>query len=90
MNAKPTEKKRYRTLYARRVESYQADRVGVFVDFDRLNHPKSPIWSPRENVGPLLVMLIVSISVMVMINLVLGTAIMVTGVFLYLFLINSY
>jgi hypothetical protein len=90
MNTKPTEKKRDRALYARLVESYQADRVGIFVDFDRLNHPKSPIWSPWENVGPLLVMLIVSISVMVMINLLLGTAIMVTGVFLYLFLIRPW
>ena len=51
---KAGEKKRDRALYARLVESYQADRVGIFVDFDRLNHPKSPVWDPWENVGPLL------------------------------------
>ena len=50
--ASATEKKRDRALYARLVESYQADRVGIFVDFDRLNHPKSPVWNPWENIGP--------------------------------------
>ena len=51
--AKPGEKKRDRALYARLVESYQADRIGIFIDFDRLNHPKSPVWDPWENIGRL-------------------------------------
>lgn len=90
-NAKPpSEKKRDRALYARLVESYQADRIGVFVDFDRLNHPKSPIWSPWENVAPLLVLLIGSMTVMFTVDLLLGTAIMVLGVFIYLFLIRPW
>jgi hypothetical protein len=90
MNTKPTEKKRDRALYARLVESYQADRIGVFVDFDRLNHPRSPIFSPWENIAPLLVLLVVSISIMVTINLLLGTAIMVFCVFFYLFLVRPW
>ncbi|MBL8643121.1 MAG: hypothetical protein JNK21_04240 [Rhodospirillaceae bacterium] len=87
---KATERKRDRALYARLVESYQADRVGVFVDFDRLNHPKSPIWSPWENVAPLLILLIGSITVMFTVDLLLGTAIMVLGVFIYLFMIRPW
>lgn len=90
MNTKPQEKKRDRALYARLVESYQADRVSVFVDFDRLNHPKSPIWNAWENIGPLLIILILAISVMVMINLLIGTGIMVLGVFLYLLLVRPW
>ncbi|MBL8628266.1 MAG: hypothetical protein JNM81_01465 [Rhodospirillaceae bacterium] len=86
----PSEKKRDRALYARLVESYQADRIGVFVDFDRLNHPKSPIWSPWENVAPLLVLLIGSMTVMFTVDLLLGTAVMVLGVFIYLFLIRPW
>ena len=51
---KAPEKKRDRALFARLIESYQADRVGIFVDFDRLNHPRSPVWNPWENIAPLL------------------------------------
>lgn len=90
MNTKPTEKKRDRALYARLVESYQADRIGIFVDFDRLNHPRSPIFSPWENIAPLLVLLVLSISIMVTINLLLGTAVMVFSVFFYLFLVRPW
>ncbi|MSO98193.1 MAG: hypothetical protein EXR11_08250 [Rhodospirillaceae bacterium] len=90
MNTKPTEKKRDRALYARLIESYQADRIGLFVDFDRLNHPRSPIWSPWENVAPLLIILVAAISVMFAIDLLLGTAVMVMGVFAYLFLVRPW
>ena len=62
--AKPGEKKRDRALYARLVESYQADRIGIFIDFDRLNHPRSPVWDPSENIGPLLLILGGSLGVM--------------------------
>lgn len=59
MNTTPTpkagKKKRDRALFARLIESYQADRVGIFVDFDRLNHPRSPVWNPWENIAHLLV-----------------------------------
>ena len=90
MNTKPPKKDRDRALYARLVESYQADRVSVFVDFDRLNHPRSPIWNPWENVGPLMGMLILSIGVMVLVNLLIGTGIMVVSVFLYLLVIRPW
>ena len=90
MNTKPAEKKRDRALYARLVESYQADRISVFVDFDRLNHPRSPIWNPWENVVPLLLTLVASITIMFTIDLLLGTAVMVLGVFLYLFIIRPW
>jgi len=90
MNTKPAEKKRDRALYARLVESYQADRVSVFVDFDRLNHPRSPIWNPWENVVPLLLLLVGSLAIMFTVDLLLGTAVMVLGVFLYLFMIRPW
>ena len=90
MNAKPGEKKRDRALYARLVESYHADRIGIFVDFDRLNHPRSPVWDPWENIGPLLLILLGSLAVMFFIQLLLGTAVMVLGVILYLFLIRPW
>jgi len=91
MNAKGGgEKKRDRALYARLVESYQADRIGIFVDFDRLNHPKSPVWDPWENVGPLLLLFTGSLAVMFFVDLLLGTAVMVLGVFVYLFFIRPW
>ena len=90
MSAKAGERKRDRALYARLVESYQADRVGIFIDFDRLNHPKSPAWNPWENVGPLLLLLLLSLGVMFFLNLLLGTACMVLGVLFYLFLIRPW
>jgi hypothetical protein len=89
-DSKPTEKKRDRALYARLVESYQADRIGVFVDFDRLNHPRSPIWNAWENTVPLLVMLVASLAVMFAVDLLLGTAVMVVSVFFYLFVIRPW
>src|SRR5580658_3985698 len=90
MNTKPVEKKRDRALYARLIESYQADRVGIFVDFDRLNNPRSPVWNPWENVGPLLLVLIGSLVLMFFVNLLLGTAAMVLGVLFYLFVMRPW
>ena len=94
MNSTPTpkagEKKRDRALFARLIESYQADRIGIFVDFDRLNHPKSPVWDPWENVGPLLLILGGAMAVMFFLNLLLGTAIMVLGVLFYLFVVRPW
>ena len=89
MNAKAGEKKRDRALYARLIESYQADRIGIFVDFDRLNHPKSPVWNPWENIAPLLVILIGSLAVMFFMML-LGIAVMVLGVLFYLFIMRPW
>ena len=86
---KPPEKKRDRALYARLVESYQADHVSIFVDFDRLNHPRSPVWSPWENIGPLLVILIGSLAIMFFMMLV-GIAVMVLGVLFYLFIMRPW
>lgn len=86
----PGEKKRDRALYARLVESYQADRVGIFVDFDRLNSPRSPLWNPWENVAPLLIVFVASLALMFFVQLILGTAVMVLGVFFYLFAIRPW
>lgn len=87
---KAVERKRDRALYQRLIESYHADRVGLFVDFDRLNHPKSPVWSPWENVAPVLIVLVGSMAVMFAINLLLGTALMVAGIFVYLLAIRPW
>ena len=84
------EKKRDRALYARLVESYQADRISIFVDFDRLNAPRSPVWSPWENIAPLLIILLGSMALMFFINLILGTATMVLGVLFYLFVMRPW
>ena len=90
MTGKTGERKRDRALYARLVESYQADRIGIFVDFDRLNHPRSPVWDPWENVGPLLIILAASLAIMFFVNLLLGTAVMVLGVLFYLFFVRPW
>ena len=87
---KAGEKKRDRALYARLVESYHADRIGIFVDFDRLNRPRSPVWDPWENVGPLLLILIGSLALMFFVHLLVGTGVMVLGVLLYLFLVRPW
>jgi hypothetical protein len=94
-NSKPGEKKRDRALYARLMESYQADRIGIFVDFDRLNHPRSPVWNPWENIGPLLVLLGGSLASMFFIKpltvgVLAGTAMMVLGVLFYLFVMRPW
>ena len=87
---KAGERKRDRALYQRLMESYRADRVGIFVDFDRLNNPKSPVWNPWENVGPLLIVFIGSLAVMFLLNLLLGTALMVAGIFIYLLVLRPW
>jgi len=48
-------KRKDRALFGRLMESYQADRLSIFIDFDRLNTPRSPVFSPWENVAPLLI-----------------------------------
>ena len=88
--SKAGERKRDRALYMRLVESYQADRIGIFVDFDRLNHPKSPVWNPWENIGPLLVILTGSLALMVFVHLMVGIAAMVLGVLFYLFIMRPW
>ena len=87
--AKAGEKKRDRALYARLVESYLADRVSIFVDFDRLNHPRSPVWSPWENIGPLLVILIGSLG-LIFLHMLVGVAAMLLGVLFYLFVMRPW
>lgn len=84
------EKKRDRALYARLIESYQADRVGIYVDFDRLNHPRSPIFNAWENVAPLLILLVGSLVIMFVIHLIVGTAVMVFSVLFYLFVVRPW
>lgn len=86
---KAPEKKRDRALFARLIESYQADRIGIFVDFDRLNRPRSPVWNPWENIAPLLVILIGSLAIMFFMML-LGIAVMVLGVMFYLFIMRPW
>jgi hypothetical protein len=88
--APPGEKRRDRALYARLVESYHADRIGIFVDFDRLNTPRSPLWNAWENVAPLLLVFIASLGLMFFVNLILGTAVMVLGVLFYLFIVRPW
>ena len=94
MNTTPKQpagdKKRDRALYARLVESYHADRVGIFVDFDRLNSPRSPLWNAWENVAPLLIVFIGALALMFLLDLILGTAVMVLGVLFYLFIIRPW
>ncbi len=87
---KAGERKRDRALYSRLVESYQADRVSIFVDFDRLNALRSPVLSPWENIAPLLIILGGSLGLMFFINLLLGTATMVLGVLFYLFVMRPW
>ncbi len=88
--APPGEKKRDRALYARLVGSYHADRVGVFVDFDRLNSPRSPLWNAWENVAPPPIVFTASLALMFLVDLILGTAVMVLGVFFYLFIVRPW
>src|SRR3954462_8035674 len=87
--SKAGDRKRDRALYMRLVESYQADRIGIFVDFDRLNNPRSPVWNPWENIAPLLVILIGSLAVLFFMMLV-GIAAMVLGVLFYLFIMRPW
>ncbi len=83
-------KRRDRALFGRLVESYQADRIGIFIDFDRLNTPRSPVFSPWENVAPLLIILLLAMAVMLLLDLLFGTVAMVLGVLAYLFLVRPW
>jgi hypothetical protein len=57
---------------------------------DRLNRPGSPVWNPGENAAPLLVILSVSVVFILTGNLIVGTAMMVLGVLVYLSLIRPW
>ncbi|NKB43203.1 MAG: hypothetical protein GKS03_02875 [Alphaproteobacteria bacterium] len=83
-------KRKDRALYGRLMESYQADRVSIFIDFDRLNAPRSPVFSPWENVAPLLIILLLAMAVMLLIDLLIGTLAMLLGVISYLFLVRPW
>ena len=87
---KPEFKRRDRMLYARLIESYQADRVSILIDFDRLNAPRSPVFSPWENVAPLLILLLMALGVMLLFDLLIGTIALVLAVVSYLFLIRPW
>lgn len=83
-------KRRDRVLYARLIESYQADRISILIDFDRLNAPRSPVFSPWENVAPLLIFLMLALGVMLLFDLLVGTATLVLAVVGYLFMIRPW
>jgi hypothetical protein len=84
------EKRRDRALYGRLIESYQADRISIFIDFDRLNASKSPVFSPWGNVAPLLIILLLATGAMVLLDLLLSTLAIALGVLVYLFLVRSW
>lgn len=52
-------------------------------DFDHLNRPSSPVFDPWESVGPLLGLLIISVTVMLFGGLIPGVVILVISVILY-------
>jgi len=84
------ENRRDKALYGRLMESYQADRISIFIDFDRLNRPKSPVFNPWENVVPLLIVLLMAAAAMVLLDLLLGTLSMLLGVIIYMFLVRPW
>jgi hypothetical protein len=79
------EKRRDRALYGRLIESYQADRISIFIDFDHLNAPKSPVFGPCENGAPLPIIILLVTGAMVLLDLLLRTLTMALGVLVYLF-----
>jgi len=83
-------KRRDRALYGRLIESYEADRISIYVDFDRLNAPKSPVFSPWENVVPLLIVFLLAIAAMLLLDLLFGIAAMLLGVIFYMFLVRPW
>ncbi len=83
-------KRKDRALFGRLMESYQADRLSIFIDFDRLNTPRSPVFSPWENVAPLLIILLLAMAVMLLVDLLIGTLAMLLGVIGYLFLVRPW
>ena len=84
------EKRRDRALYGRLIESYQADRISVFIDLDHLNAPKSPVFGPCENGAPMPIIILLVTGAMVLLVLLLRTLAMALGVLVYLFLVYSW
>jgi hypothetical protein len=84
------EKRRDRALYGRLIESYKGDRISSFIDFYRLNAPKSSVFNPCENVTPLPIILLLATGAMVLLDLLLSTLAMAPGVLVYFLLVCSW
>jgi hypothetical protein len=90
MNTNPAKAPKDRLLFARLIAAHKAGVMAISADAPRLNHPGSPVWEPGENVAPILAMLFISVVCLFVVNLMVGTAMTVLSVLVYLFLIRPW
>lgn len=90
MNTNSKKRPKDRDLFANLVKAHKANAVIVTANAARLNHPGSPVWDAGENVAPILAMLTLSVVFIFAINLIVGLALMVLSVFLYLIFIRPW
>lgn len=81
---------RDRELHARLQAAFQRDLISVYVDFDKLQSPKSPIFDPWLAVGPLLGLLLLSLTLLLAGGMIIGTAAMVVAVLVYVMVLRPW
>jgi hypothetical protein len=95
MNSKVEDKRsrqspKDRKLYAALLAGAKARTLTITVNAEHINRPGSPTWDPGENIAPLLGLLFISTVMIFAINLMVGIAVIVLGIILYVLLIRPW
>lgn len=77
-------------LYGRLQGAFQRDLLSVYINFDMLQSPKSPIFDPWLAVGPLLGLLLLSLALLLVGGMLIGTGAMVVAVVLYVMVLRPW
>lgn len=77
-------------LYGRLQAAFQRDLLSVYINFDLLQSPKSPIFDPWLAVGPLLGLLLLSLMLLLMGGMVIGTGAMIVAVIVYVMVLRPW
>src|SRR5689334_5155268 len=87
-SAKQREKDR--RLFGELVRAQKASLIVISANAERLNYPGSPVWSPGENLAPLLAIFSLSAVLTFVVNALVGLAVIVLGVVLHILLVRPW
>ncbi|TAK98614.1 MAG: hypothetical protein EPO08_18680, partial [Rhodospirillaceae bacterium] len=90
MNTSPSKRPKDHILFTSLQQAQKVNAIVVSVRAAHLNHPGSPVWDTGENVAPLLAVLLLPVVLMFTINLIVGTAVLLLSVLVYLTLIRPW
>ena len=68
--------------------AHRANRIDLFIVFDKLNRQGSPVFNPWDNLAPLLILMLGSLAVLLSLGVIAGIVCMTLAIPVYIFFIR--